>query len=78
MSEILKTSSNVSNVGEKSLEEKANIFSKMTLSYLNPLFMKGFDSKLTHEDLGPTSSEDKSHRLFDEFNKHLKIEKDVP
>ncbi|KAJ1419431.1 P-loop containing nucleoside triphosphate hydrolase protein [Ochromonadaceae sp. CCMP2298] len=58
----------------RALEDEANIISQIFLLYLNPLFKKGADQSLEMPDLGPTSWQDKTKRLFDAFTPQLEKE----
>ncbi len=57
------------NNGEESIEDKANIFSRCFLMYLNPLFRIGSVRLLEQEDLGVTSQKDRCGVLSNAFDK---------
>lgn len=57
-----------------SSEDAASPLSAFFMTYLNPLLTLGFKKDLEHEDLGETSVQDQSGRLFETFNKHWQDE----
>ena len=52
-----------------SFEDKASVLSKFTMMYMNPLFAKGYEGNLVHEDLGPVSKQDEADVLYQDFMK---------
>lgn len=52
-----------------SFEDKANILEKYFMTYLNPIFRKGYSNELAHDDLGPVSLQDKCELLYKDFER---------
>ena len=76
-------SSGKPNQNERSMEDKASFISRLFILYLNPLFAKGaaangMAAQIELVDLGPTSDQDKTKRLYVEFMKQWEIEKRLP
>jgi len=61
-------------VHEKSLEDQANWFSAITLSYLSPLLRLGSIKVLDHEDIGVPSHEDEAKQIFVRISKAWKYQ----
>jgi hypothetical protein len=63
---------------ELGYEDKASIFSKTFLLYLNPIFKIGNERVLEHVDLGATSRVDKCAHLQPRFHRFLAEERARP
>jgi len=61
-------------VGEASLEDQANVFSKWMLSYLTPLLQLGSQKVLDQSDVGVASKEDLADRAYDVAAEAWKIQ----
>lgn len=62
----------------ESFEDEAHWLSKLTLSWMDPIFTKGFDGTLVHEQLGHASASDSCLRLYEDFMKHWTVERQKP
>lgn len=60
---------------EKSFEDSADWLSYALLSFLNPLFEKGYKSTIEHVDLGNISKQDRSDLLYGRFIKEWETER---
>lgn len=63
---------------EISFEDAASLPERYFMTYLNPVFKKGYTENLTHEDLGPVSKQDKANLLYDGFLRNWNIEQQKP
>ncbi|XP_046746881.1 ATP-binding cassette sub-family C member 4-like isoform X4 [Diprion similis] len=60
--------------GRKNLEERSNIFSRLILGWMLPIFLKGAGHNLTTEDLWDPLKSDESESLGDRLEKEWKKE----
>lgn len=61
-----------------SFEDSASWISRAFVTYLDPLFLKGYQNPLNHEDLGVVSKQDKSSLIYASFTKQWEIELKQP
>ena len=60
-------------------EDAASVFQYWTMSFMNPLFRKGYSEEgLNLEDLGPVAIQDKTNRLYEKFWAEWLIESKKP
>ncbi len=62
----------------ESEEDKASVWSRMIVAYLDPLFLKGYQEPIQMEDLGRVSGQDRISVVFQNLDKFLKHEFSLP
>ena len=67
-------------INPRKTDYRGNIFSQITLFWLERLLLRGFNHTITQDDLKPCPKEQCSTLLFEKFNKHWQAElkKDTP
>eukprot|EP01042_Synura_sphagnicola_P026733 gene26733-34532_t len=63
---------------KKNLEDQSSWLSFCFLTYLNPLFSKGYTEGIELPDLGPTSDQDRTDLLYQRFVPHWEEERKLP
>lgn len=67
-----------SKVQVSSFEDSASIIGKVFITWLDPIFKKGYEKNLLHQDLGIVSNQDKSIKLHDDFITQWNLEQKRP
>ena len=63
-SEVSAETDKKAQMQEYSFEDNATLFSTWFMTYLDPLFDKGFKQGLELEDLGPVSKQDETYGIY--------------